>query len=194
MPPATPPARPLSRSAPAALNGNGLSVKAVNQGALKMAVMHSAREIAEAAVEKERKRRNFYAQVAELSTDAEMKDLFRFLTEEEDRHIACFSEIRDSLPRDKHSDEYTADMDAYMDSVIDHRLYAQIDSTEFVRRAIHGKEVFRLAIGFEKDAILYFREFLPFLSEPDQKIVSDLIEQEKAHIRKLVEVRNRLGA
>jgi len=159
-----------------------------------MTVLFSAREILEAAVEKEKKRKEFYSNVSELSTNAEMKGLFRFLMEEEVRHVAAFETIRDGLPAQTHPAEYDEDMQAYMDSVIDDRLYADMDSKEFVRRAIDAKEVFRLAVGFEKDAILYFMEFLPYLAESDRKIVSEVIEQEKGHIRKLAEVKKRMAA
>jgi rubrerythrin len=158
-----------------------------------VAATFSAREIVEAAVEKERKRRDFYASVTALSTNEEMKGLFRFLTEEEERHIATFVGIRDNVPVDAQSDEYSADMEAYMDSMIDDRLYSEIDSERFVQEAIDTKDVFRLAIGFEKDAILYFREFLPYLAESEKKVVADLIEQEKAHIRKLAEMKRTMG-
>ena len=87
-----------------------------------MTVIFSAREIAEAAVEKERKRREFYAKVTELSKDAEVKKLFQFLKEEEDRHVAAFEKIRDNQPKDAHLEEYDEDMQAYMDSVVDDRL------------------------------------------------------------------------
>ncbi|BBO81445.1 hypothetical protein [Desulfosarcina ovata] len=158
-----------------------------------MAVIFSAREIAEAAVEKERRRKSFYATVCELSTNEKMKDLFQFLTEEEDRHVTAFSEIRDKLPEEIRSDEYNDDMEAYMDSVVDDRLYANIDSKEFVQQAITAKNVFQLAIGFEKDAILYFREFLPYLTETDGKTVLELIEQEKGHIRMLADMEKKMA-
>ena len=158
-----------------------------------MTVIFSAREIAEAAVEKERKRRGFYANVTELSTNDEMKKLFEFLTEEEDRHVAAFEKIRDSLPKDARPEEYNEDMQAYMDSVVDDRLYSDVDSKEFVQKAIETNDVFRLAIGLEKDAILYFREFLPFVSEADRNVVQDLIDQEKGHIRMLFEMKKRLS-
>jgi rubrerythrin len=158
-----------------------------------MAVIFSAREIAEAAVEKEKKRKTFYAKVCELSTDQTMKDLFQFLTDEEDKHVAAFTKLRDSLPQENHTEEYDEDMDAYMDSMIDDRLYSQIDSSEFVKKAIDSKNVFQLAIGFEKDAILYFREFLPYLADADRKIVDGLIEEEKGHIRKLADVQKQMN-
>jgi rubrerythrin len=158
-----------------------------------MAVLFSAREIAEAAVEKEKKRKGFYSAVFELSTNEDVKALFQFLTKEEEKHIEAFAKIRDNLPEDAHSEEYTEDMQAYMDSVVDDRLYSDTDSKEFVQQAITTKSVFRLAIGFEKDAILYFREFLPYLTEADREVVEDLIEQEKGHIRKLAEMEKRLA-
>jgi rubrerythrin len=158
-----------------------------------MAVLFSAREIVEAAVEKEEKRREFYAIVSELSTNEGMKNLFQFLTEEEEKHVAAFARIRDNLPEETHSEEYDADMQAYMDSVIDYRLYSEIDSKKFVQKAINTKSVFRMAIGFEKDAILYFMEFLPYLTESDRKVVSELIEEEKGHIRKLADAEHRMA-
>ncbi|MFH0726941.1 MAG: hypothetical protein V2B19_11430, partial [Pseudomonadota bacterium] len=97
------------------------------------------------------------------------------------------------LPVEKGAAEYSEEMAAYMDSVIDDRLYSEIDSKEFVQKALNNKDVFRMAIGFEKDAILYFREFLPFLTESDQKIVAELIEQEKGHIRKLSDFQKQLA-
>jgi len=157
-----------------------------------MAILFSVREIAEAAVEKEKRRRAFFAKVCELCTDRTMKDLFQLLTDEEDKHVAAFTRLRDSLPQETRTEEYDEEMDAYMDSLIDDRLYSKIDSAEFVEQAISSKNVFQLAIGFEKDAILYFREFLPFLTDADRQIVVDLIEEEKGHIRKLADVQKQM--
>ena len=155
-----------------------------------MAVIFSAKEIAAAAVEKEKARRAFYASVADIATDEKMKALFVFLKEEEDKHVQEFEQIRDRVPEgSSQPEEYIEEMEAYMDSVIDDRLYADLDSKEFVQKAIDGGNIIQMAIGFEKDAILYFREFLPFLSDADRKIVEGLIEEEKGHIRKLAEMK-----
>jgi rubrerythrin len=157
------------------------------------AAFYSARDIVEAAVEKEKKRRSFYAAVTELSTNPDMKALFHFLTEEEDRHVAIFIQIRDSMPARTGQEEFREQVDAYLNSIIDDLLYSKMDSREFVQQAIDTWNVFNLAIGFEKDAILFFMEFLPHLSEPGRKIVGDLIVEEKGHIRKLVEVMKQIG-
>lgn len=159
-----------------------------------MPTVFTAREIAEVAVEKEMKRRDFYANVTRLSTDPEMARLFEFLTAEEARHVATFAKLRDEVPVEEvRPQEYDADMQAYMDSVVEDKLYTKIDSADFVKTAIEAKDVFRLAIALEKDAILFFWEFLAYVSDQDKKLVRSLIEEEKGHIRMLWKMKQKLG-
>ncbi|MBE0616287.1 MAG: hypothetical protein IH604_21675 [Burkholderiales bacterium] len=159
-----------------------------------MTTVFTAREIAEAAVEKEMKRRDFYANVTKLSKNPEMTKLFEFLTAEEDRHVATFVKIRDGVPVEEvRPEEYDADMEAYMDSVVEDRLYSKIGSEDFVQKAIDAKDVFRLAIALEKDAILFFWEFLPYVNGTDKTVVKTLMDEEKGHIRMLWKLKQELG-
>ena len=159
-----------------------------------MSTVFTAREIAEAAVEKEMKRRDFYAKVARLSTKPEMNELFAFLTAEEDRHVATFVKIRDGVPVEEvRPEEYDADMEAYMDSIVEDRLYSKIGTEDFVQKAIDAKDVFRLAIALEKDAILFFWEFLPYVNDKDKQVVRTLMDEEKGHIRLLWKLKQELG-
>ena len=159
-----------------------------------MTTVFTAREIAEAAVEKEMKRRDFYANVTRLSTNPEMTKLFEFLTAEEDRHVATFAKLRDGVPVEEvRPEEYDADMEAYMDSVVEDRLYYKIDTEDFVQQEIEAKDVFRLAIALEKDAILFFWEFLPYVNDKDKQVVRTLMDEEKGHIRMLWKLKQELG-
>jgi rubrerythrin len=159
-----------------------------------MTTVFTAREIAEAAVEKEMKRRDFYAKVSKLSTNPEMSKLFEFLTAEEERHVATFMKLRDGVPVEEvRPEEYDADMEAYMDSVVEDRLYSKIGLDDFVQKAIDAKDVFRLAIALEKDAILFFWEFLPYVNDKDKRVVRTLMDEEKGHIRMLWKLKQELG-
>ena len=159
-----------------------------------MPTVFTAREIAEAAVEKEMKRRDFYANVTKLSTNPQMTKLFEFLAAEEDRHVATFMKLRDGVSVEEvRPEEYDADMEAYMDSVVEDRLYSKIGSEDFVQKAIDAKDVFRLAIALEKDAILFFWEFLPYVNDKDKQVVRTLMDEEKGHIRMLWKLKQELG-
>ena len=154
---------------------------------------YSVRDIVDVAVEKERKRRKFYATATELSKNPDMKALFDYLAEEEGKHLATFLHVRDGLPDETSPDALRINKDAYMDAFHDERLYSQMDARDFIQLAIDNWNIFRIAIGFEKDSILYFAEFLPHLSEANREIVRGLIAEEKAHIRKLIEVMEVIG-
>ena len=159
-----------------------------------MTTVFTVREIAEAAVEKEMKRRDFYANVSKLSTNPQMSKLFEFLTAEEERHVATFMKLRDGVPVEEvRPEEYDADMEAYMDSVVEDRLYSKIGLDDFVQKAIDAKDVFRLAIALEKDAILFFWEFLPYVNDKDKTVVRTLMDEEKGHIRMLWKLKQELG-
>jgi rubrerythrin len=158
-----------------------------------MAALYSARDIVGAAIEKERKRKDFYALATELSTNADMKGLFHFLAEEESKHIVIFAQIRDSLSEGTDPKDHRTDMNVYVNPINDDPLYSKLDSREFVQLAIDSWNALLLAIGFEKDAIRHFTEFLPHLSEPNQKIVRELIEEENGHIRRLAELLEQIG-
>ena len=108
--------------------------------------------------------------------------------------MATFVQLRDGVPLgEARPEEYDADMQAYMDSVVEDKLYTKIDSADFVKDAIDAKDVFRLAIALEKDAILFFWEFLPYVNDKDKKLVRALIEEEKGHIRMLWKMKQELG-
>ena len=154
---------------------------------------YSVREILDSAMEKEEKRRTFYATAATLSKKPDMKALFDFLAEEEGKHLATFRQIQNSLPEETDADEPTAASSAYLDALTDEGVYSKLGAREFVQVAIDNWNIFRIAIGFEKDAILHFAEFLPHLSESSREIVRGLIEEEKGHIRKLVELMELIG-
>jgi rubrerythrin len=153
----------------------------------------SARDIVEAAIEKEKKRNRFYATASELCANADMKGLFRFLAMEESRHVTVFAHIRDSLPEGTDPAKHRVDIKVFEDPIISDQSFPEMDSREFVQKAIDTWNIFRLAIGFEKDSIQYFTKLLSLLSASNQQIVLDLIEEEKGHIRKLAEVMQQIG-
>ncbi|HTY63101.1 MAG TPA: ferritin family protein [Acidobacteriota bacterium] len=155
--------------------------------------IYSVREILDSAVEKEGKRRSFYATAAVLTKNPDMKGLFDFLAEEEGKHLATFRQILNGLPEETSPDEPMIANSVYLDALTDEGLYSKLGAREFVQLAIDNWNIFRIAIGFEKDAILYFAEFLPHLSESNRDIVRGLIQEEKGHIRKLVELMELIG-
>ena len=48
------------------------------------------------------------------------------------------------------------------------------------------------AIRLEKDSVLFYNELLPEVDEKDAPAIQEIIEEEKRHVRSLVEAKKRL--
>ena len=133
-------------------------------------------EIVDIGIEKEKKRRDFYSQVAEKFAQQDIKELFTKLKDWEETHIQRFSEIRKGIRESASTDSYPGELAAYTNALLDDSLYQQVSPQEFSRNVTSPLVAVRYGIGFEKDAILFFNEFLPYLPDHDRGIIQQLID------------------
>ena len=158
-----------------------------------MTALFTAKQIVEAGISKERRRMNFYSTIADKSESIEIKSLFNTLSKDEEQHIYIFSEIGSKIDDDSpHPPGYDEEMYNYMEAILDDKISGDQDFNELVFKLIDTNELFKTAINLEKDSILYFREFLPFISDNDKDVIYKLIDEEKKHIRELVNLRNKM--
>jgi rubrerythrin len=53
------------------------------------------------------------------------------------------------------------------------------ESVADVREALH------MALGFEKDTLLFYYDLRELMRESDRPIISEIIREEKAHVRRI---------
>lgn len=151
-----------------------------------MAGFFQAAEIAAAAVNIEQQGQAFYRQAAEASKNPDIQDFFLFFAEEEARHEQFFQQLKDrlgriELPAWSTSEEYSAYLQALIDS---HSIFSP-QLQKGLAEATSENEAIRLAMGFEKDTILFFMEMKELVPQSEQKIVQQCIEEEREHFRRL---------
>jgi len=146
-----------------------------------MAVFNVAEAI-DIGIEKEKKRRDFYALVAEKFSEKEMKDLFTRLRDWEEVHIAKFTEIRESVDQFETAESYPGEIEAYMKVFVDDKLYRETSPATFRREVETALDAIRRGISFEKDAILFFNELLAYVKPPGKDAIRKMIDEEKQHI------------
>jgi rubrerythrin len=155
-----------------------------------MAGVFSLSEIVELGIQIEINGRDFYRAVLERPLDQKARDIFGLLGKEEERHIADFQKILDSVaayePRESYPEEYFA----YMNALASEHVFTQKDKGREIAGKIKAdREAVELGIGFEKDSILFYEEMKRMVSKKEQKTVQMLIEAEKGHLRKLSELK-----
>ncbi|SMP40339.1 ferritin-like domain-containing protein [Desulfonatronum lacustre] len=151
-----------------------------------MAEFFQAAEIAEAAVTIEQQGQAFYISAAQAAKNPDVKDFFLYFAKEEARHEQIFQQLKDrlgkfELPAWSTTEEYGMYLKALIDS---HSIF----SPELQRRlaeATSENEAIRLAMGFEKDTILFFMEMKELVPDTEKKFVMQCIDEERSHLRQL---------
>jgi rubrerythrin len=150
----------------------------------------STPEIVDMGIEKEKKRRDFYAKAALAFDDKEIRDLFTRLRDWEEVHIKRFGEIKESIKDSQSTGSYPKELEDYISVLLDDTLYKDVTPSEFKKKITTPLSAIQYGIIFEKDAILFFNEFLEHT--PRKDVIRQLIEEEKQHIIYLSELKKKL--
>jgi|Deesub1362B_J571_1020462.scaffolds.fasta_scaffold12984_2 rubrerythrin len=155
-----------------------------------MAGIFKVNEVVGIAVEIERRGEAFYREMAARAQDHKVRETLDFLAGEEVKHQKFFSDLLArlepfQLPPGSDEDEYWA----YVNDLIDsHFLFDDALNRRLVSSVISDKEVLHLAMGFEKESILFFTELKSLVPTSEVQTVEACIQEERRHLRKLVEM------
>jgi len=167
-----------------------ISVKPPGEEVCKVSYGFNAAEVFRVAVEIEENGRRFYEESRKKIEDAEIKELFYHLGQQEIDHKRKFEALLAQLPPeskvptvwDPHNeiDQYIRMMAA------DHVFVSSAEVENCVRRLRDAAEALKLAIGFEKDSIIFFLSFEEAMSgEKDRQLIRSLVKEEQEHLRRL---------
>lgn len=159
-----------------------------------MAKILQPAEIVEIGIEKEKKRRDFYAIAADTFKDnKELADLFGRLRDWEEAHIVKFQEIRDMISKAQYTESYAGETEAYMQALVQSDLYSDITPERFGDIVKTPADALDMGIRFEKDAILFFNGLDRFVSDDVKDITRQLIEEEQQHMLYLFNLKKEMG-
>lgn len=149
-----------------------------------------ASEIVEFAVRIEQNGYAYYNGLESIVKNPAVKELITHLKEEEQRHETLFREFLSDLTPANPRETYEGEYEEYIKALVDNHVFAAKDSAEKALAQIQNEvDALNLAMGFEKDSILFFLELKDMVSEKDQRVVEQLIQEEKTHLKKLAAVK-----
>ena len=157
-----------------------------------MSILLSGKEIINMAVEVEKSGRAFYETITASAPSGELKDLFAYLAEQEVQHQKYFESLEDEF------DDFEIDQDNWEE--ISEYIKATSDSRFFIGedKAVHAArntkdllDAIDVAIGFEKDTLLFFHELIDITPARSKESARKIAEEEKKHIRILSEMKKK---
>jgi rubrerythrin len=161
-------------------------------------VHFTGREVLEMALRIEENGVGYYTAAARASRSRDVKALFKFLAAEEGEHIKVFRGLTELTPDYEVPvvvDPYTEEASMYLYAIADTKVFtAPGEGKRLALRTRSERQALSVAIGTEKDSILFYYELLKMINERDRAVVERLIEQEKEHLRKLSEALKDLSA
>ncbi len=152
----------------------------------------TAAEALKWALEIEKNGETFYNAVAANSTDPQVKALFEDLAVQERGHYRAFQQMLKEVKPDPdlssvgiQYDEYQA----YLQVALANALFAGPDKGLTLAKQAQDRETaLRAAMGFEKDTLLFFYDLREMVSEAERGAISDIIREEKSHLRRLAKM------
>ena len=158
-----------------------------------MANVFAGSEIVEMGIQIENNGKDFYETLTGQSKDGKAKEIFKYLGEEEKKHIATFQKILDAVHKYEPPESYPGEYFAYMKALASEYVFTQKDKgKEIAGKAKSDKEAVRLGIKFEKDSIIFYEGMKKVVPDRQHDVVDTLIAQEKNHFHKLSELKDSL--
>jgi len=155
-----------------------------------MSNLFSVKEVVDMGIEKEKKRRDFYAMVAENFQEQDLKDLFTKLRDWEAEHVKKFTEIRSELMEEETNERYPGELSDYIKALVDDKLYKEMTPEDFSKEISSPVSAIQRGMEFEKDAVLFFSELLQYIKEGKKDVIKTLIDEEKQHLLYLYQLKS----
>ena len=148
-------------------------------------------EIIEIAIEIEKNGAAFYNALTKSAETNRLKELYDYLSKEEARHITRFQEILESVGGYQISEAYYATQYmGYMKALADERVFtSDLSAAEVAERAGSPREAIDIAIGFEKESVIFLHEMWNLVPESDRKAIEKLLDEERDHLRRLAAIK-----
>lgn len=154
-----------------------------------MALRFAPAEILGMAVELEKRGIDFYRRLQE-SAHQEVKKIFAFLAEEEEKHLAFFDDLLNTVKTEEtfqDNEEVTQYLGSIVESgILGKVLAGQVGPSSLTDALETGMEV-------EKESVLFYQGFIPLVNPAKRGWLEKVIEEEKRHFLKLVALRKEMG-
>jgi len=160
-----------------------------------MGVLFSGSELINIAIGIERNGLAFYQSLVKAEKDVMARGAYKYLADMEEKHLKTFQSMLDTMGEYKPPEIYTDEYDLYLKALVDSAVFTDDKvAREMAERVTSSAEAIQIALGAEKDSILFYSEMRNLVPERDRKVVDRIIEEEKSHLRQLSDLKRKLAA
>ncbi|MFH1428508.1 MAG: ferritin family protein [Candidatus Margulisiibacteriota bacterium] len=156
-----------------------------------MTRVYSINELVEFAIEIEKDGISFYKSLANKTEQALLKDLYTFLMQQELNHQVIYESLLANVKESSNQANYSDEYNQYMRALVESIIFNKKDPA--LKNLSDDALIIEYAIQKEKDSILFYKEMLEYVLDKDKKTVEKIIMEERMHIIKLLDMKEKLG-
>jgi rubrerythrin len=157
-----------------------------------MSITFSAGELINIAIGIEKRGMAFYDIMTRSVDDTATRGVLQYLADMEKGHIKIFEGMLAEVDKYKVPETYAEEYAGYLQALVDTAVFTDDALTsEMATQVDSDIKALELAIGAEKDSILFYylmREIMPQRAQPT---VDKIIAEEKSHLRQLAELKRK---
>ena len=158
-----------------------------------MSISFSGSELIDVAISIERRGIAFYDIMAKSTDNPMARDVFQHLADMERQHIQIFQGMLDEADKYQSSEAYAGEYAGYLQALVDSAVFTdEVIASEMASKTDSDIEALELAIGAERDSILFYYEMRDIMPQRAHPTVTKIIAEEKSHLRQLSELKKML--
>lgn len=152
----------------------------------------TASEILQFSIRIEDVGESFYHDVAKHSSDSRIKDLFNLLAAQEAMHKRIFEKLLAKANDFQPPESYPAEYLEYFYYYLDNSVFFTSDKKTPLVETSDIRKAFDCAIQMELDSVMLYQELKQFVPVENNKVIDNIIEEERRHFIKLSEAKKSL--
>ncbi|MFC1570271.1 ferritin family protein [Candidatus Omnitrophota bacterium] len=150
----------------------------------------SACEVVELGIQVEENGKDFYLALSDKADDPKVVEVFKYLADAEEKHIAAFRTIFDSTCKYEPEGVYPDEYFSYMNSLASQYVFTQQGKGEEVAREVKSYlEGIDLGIKFEEESIAFYEGMKRIIPPESVDVIDKLIAEERKHLDILIELK-----
>lgn len=143
-------------------------------------------EIIKLALEMEKTGKEFYEKAAVFAEDVQLQEILGYLAKEEEKHLRDFQKLGETMAKEFVPNEsYAGEYGDYLKSIVSNHVFNVNKVEDLVKGIKTDRDILQFALSFEKDSIMIFQEFGNFVKKTGNDLITELINEEKGHIKKI---------
>ena len=132
----------------------------------------------------------FYTMLSEKMESPELKKIFAVMSRQENNHKEIFSKMQSELqtaPADTSADSELFDFNRH--EIIEEKIFNHVDILRKTSRIFTLGDALALMIEIEINSVDYYENIRKLVRAQDQPVMERIINEEKSHVRRLVDLR-----